>query len=296
MMTAANHKLPMLRNILLLSLSLFVTVAAADDKGIPLWPDEVPGPRVEAEGAEVDLPSRGGAPIRRTTNITKPSLVAFPAMEPSGTAVIVIPGGGFGYLTTDLEGSEACEWLQKLGVTAFLLKHRAPTNKQPEPNAGPVIDAQQAVRIVRSRAAEWKVKPNQIGVLGFSAGGQVALVAATNASQTASDEAKLHRPDFLLLCYPWGLYQPAKKALRPDVKVDASTPPTFISQAADDKSSLPQGSTLLYLALLDHQVPAELHIYETGGHGYGLRPAASPCPTDWPKRAEDWLRKRKLIP
>jgi acetyl esterase/lipase len=295
-MMAVHHKPRMLKTIVLLSLSLFVTIATAEEKGIPLWPAEVPGPPVEADGEEMDLPPRGSSPIRRTTNITKPSLVAFPAKEPSGTAVIVIPGGGFGYLTTDLEGSEACEWLQELGVTAFLLKHRTPTNKHAEPNAGPVLDAQQAVRLIRDRAAEWKVKPDQIGVLGFSAGGQVALVAATNGSKLTNEEGRKHRPDFLLLCYPWGLYQPATKTLRPDVKIDATTPPTFIAQAADDKSSLPQGSTLLYLALLDHKVPAELHIYESGGHGYGLRPAASPCPTDWPKRAEDWLRKRKLVP
>lgn len=278
----------------LLALSL---VADEGQPKIELWPDGSPEPRAVA-----DMPERvekGKDGITRHYNITAPRLLIF---EPTGVkrgdaAAIVVPGGGFGVLADEHEGSDACRWLNSLGITSFLLQHRCPTNKHPVPNAGPVQDAQRAVQIVRERAAEWKVDPQKVGLLGFSAGGQVAIVAATNEAKfpgvTAAADA--HKPSFLVLLYPWMIYDPATKGLRADIKLDAGLPPSFIAQCGDDKSSLPQGSTLLALELFARKVPAELHIYETGGHGFGMRPRPNATgPTDWPQRAADWLRLRGL--
>jgi acetyl esterase/lipase len=277
------------------------SVLAADEPkktSFPLWGDAVPEPRITVDAEETILPERPGpAPITRVTNIKSPYLVHYPVASDKvrGTAVVVVPGGGYRYLTRDLEGSEACEWLAAQGITAFLLMHRAPTHEHIEPNLAVAQDTQRAVQVVRTRAAEWNLKADRIGVLGFSAGGQAALKAATNAplwkDAVAATEADI-RPDFLLLVYPWGLYDAKTKALRPDLAISAKTPPTFIAQAGDDKASLPQGSALAYLKLLESGVPAELHIYETGGHGFGLRPSKSPSTTNWPLRADDWLRTR----
>jgi len=265
---------------------------------IPLWGDTTPEPRVTVEASETKLPDRPGqSVITRITNIKSPYLVVFPAVsdKPRGAGVIVVPGGGFRYLTEDLEGSEACEWLAAQGITAFLLKHRAPTNEHPEPNLAVAQDTQRAVQIVREKASEWALKTDRIGVLGFSAGGQASLKAATNPvlwTGSPSATAANIRPDFLMLVYPWGLYDAKTKALRPDLLISAQTPPTFLAQAGDDKASLPQGSTLAYLKLIESGVPAELHIYETGGHGFGLRSSKSPATTDWTLRAADWFRTR----
>lgn len=278
----------------LLALAL---VADNNQPTIDLWPAGTPEPKVVVEMPERTEKGKDG--IARHYNITAPRLVVF---EPTGgkrsdAAAIVIPGGGFGVLADEHEGSDACRWLNTLGITSFLLQHRCPTNKHPQPNAAPAQDAQRAMQIVRARAAEWKLDPRKIGVLGFSAGGQVAVVAATNEAKFAGVDAPAdaHKPSFLVLLYPWMLYDPAAQGLRADIKLDAGLPPTFIAQCHDDKSSLPQGSLLLALGLTTRKIPCELHIYETGGHGFGMRPRPNATgPTDWPQRAADWLRLRGL--
>jgi acetyl esterase/lipase len=160
------------------------------------------------------------------------------------------------------------------------------------PNVGPAQDLQKAVIEVRRHAAEFKVDPMKVGVLGFSAGGQVTLVAATNDRKFPGEAiAESHKPNFLLLLYAYQIYDPATKALRSDILLDGGLPPTFIAQMGDDGGSLPQGSTLLYLELVNRKIPAEIHIYEKGGHGFGMRsrPGAT-GPTDWQQRAIDWLK------
>ena len=276
---------------------LFATTAglAADRPTIELWSQGMPDPQVITTGPE-SVEKSGG--IARRSNVSKPRLVVFEAdaAKRTGAAAIVVPGGGFGILADEHEGSEACEWLARLGITSFLLQHRCPTNKHPEPNAGPVQDTQRAVQLVRGQAEKWKLDPKKIGVLGFSAGGQVAVVAATNKPKFPSDEsAASHKPDFLVLAYPWRIYDEKTKGLRADLHPDAGLPPTFIAQCADDTGSLPQGSTLLFLELVNRKVPAELHVYATGGHGFGMRPRPNATgPTDWANRAADWLRLRGL--
>jgi acetyl esterase/lipase len=276
----------------LLFVVLHGPLTAAEPPAIELWPEGIPEPRVQTELPEKFEKGKDG--IGRRSFVSKPKLFVYEAPAPSGAAVVVIPGGGFGILADEHEGSEACQWLNGLGVTAFLLDHRCPTNKQPEPNAGPVQDAQRAVQVVRQQAEKWKIDPKKVGVLGFSAGGQVALVAAANDLRYAAPKApEGHKPDFMLLIYPWRIYDEKTKALRAVAKVDAGLPPTFLAQCADDAGSLPQGSALLFLELINRKVPAELHIYEKGGHGFGMRPRANATgPSDWPLRAADWLQLR----
>ncbi|MGV3756668.1 MAG: alpha/beta hydrolase [Verrucomicrobiota bacterium] len=287
-----------MKRLLLLTLLLVVAVQspAAERREIKLWPQGMPEPVVPAEPLEAVVKGPDG--IARRSNVSQPRLFVHepPAgVKRSGAGVIVVPGGGFGRLADEHEGSDACEWLAKNGVVAFQLAYRTPTNKHTEPNAGPVQDTQKAVMEVRRLAAELGIDAKKIGVLGFSAGGQVALIAATNEPKFSGASGSI-KPDFLLLIYPYQIYDKTSKALRSEIKLEAILPPTFIAQAGDDTGSLPQGSTLLYLDLINRKIPAEIHIYEKGGHGFGMRPRAGATgPTDWPVRATDWLRLRGYV-
>lgn len=269
------------------------TAAAATPPEIVLWPNGTPEPVIPADPPEKS--ERGKGDLVRRYNVSKPRLFVHepPAgVKRTGAAVIVVPGGGFGVLADEHEGSEAAEWLAKNGIVAFQLAHRTPTNKLPAPSAGPVQDLQKAVIEVRKHAAEYKIDPKKVGVLGFSAGGQVTLIAATNDRKFPSDDAtESHKPDFVLVIYPYQIYDTATKAIRADIRLDAGLPPTFIAQMGDDTGSQAQGSTLLYLDLINRKTPAEIHIYEKGGHGFGMRPREGATgPTDWQLRAIDWLK------
>lgn len=271
------------------------TVTAAP-REIPLWPQGMPEPAIPNEPPETVEKGKDG--IQHRTNVSRPRLFVY---EPSsgikrtGAAVIVVPGGGFGVLADEHEGSDAAEWMAKQGIVGFHLAHRAPTNKHTVPNEGPAQDLQKAIIEVRRHASEFQIDPQKVGVLGFSAGGQVTLVAATNDRKfPAEGIAESHKPDFLLLLYAYQIYDPATKGLRAEILLDGGLPPTFIAQMGDDKGSLAQGSTLLYLELINRKIPAELHIYEKGGHGFGMRSRPGTTgPTDWQQRAIDWLRSRE---
>ncbi|PAW91504.1 MAG: xylanase [Pedosphaera sp. Tous-C6FEB] len=284
-----------MRNLLLL-LTLTVSLEAATLPEIKLWPNSVPEPAVPADPPEQTVKGPDG--ITRRSNVSQPRLFVHepPAgVTRTGAGVVVVPGGGFGKLADEHEGSDAAVWLAKQGIVAFQLAYRTPTTKHPQPHAGPAQDVQRALSEVRRRAGELKLDHKKIGALGFSAGGQISLIAATNDRLFEGDGPTTHRPDFLLLIYPYKIYDPATKAIRADIRLDAGLPPTFIAQAGDDTGSLPQGSTLLYLDLINRKTPAELHIYEKGGHGFGMRPRPNATgPTDWPLRAADWLRLRGL--
>ena len=271
-------------------------IHAGDRPEVVLWPAGMPEPK-----SAMKMPERvekGPDGISRRSNVSNPRLFVYepPTALRTGAAVIVAPGGGFGRLADEHEGLDACAWLNRLGITTFMLAYRCPAPPNMEPQIGPVQDAQRAVQLVRMRAADWKLDPTKIGMLGFSAGGQIALIAATNDLRFPAD-AKVttrHEPDFLMLVYPYQILT-VKKVLRSDIKNMDRLPPTFITQSADDKSSLVQGSMLLAQEVFNRKIPCELHIYETGGHGFGMRPRPNATgPTDWPLRAADWLRGRKL--
>jgi acetyl esterase/lipase len=273
-------------------------ISAAEPSEIPLWPEGVPEPCVPAEPAEkVEIGKDG---ISRRSNVSNPRLVVYdiPRAEPATlrSSVIVIPGGGFGILADEHEGSDICRWFNERGFVAFLLLYRVPTGTFENPNAGPVLDAQKAVHEVRRRAVEFQLDSQKIALLGFSAGGQTALVAAASPPRFApAPSSGSARPDAVVLIYPWKVGGLDGKGVRSDVTIEAGTPPMFIAQASNDPASLPQSAAALYLALLAAKVPAELHIYEAGGHGFGMQKRDNAAGTsDWPNRALDWLRGRGL--
>ena len=271
-------------------------VAAAEPVGeIRLWPEGVPGDRVPSAPAE--KVEKGKDDIQRRSFVSDPRLIVHPLPQGDGgprPAVIILPGGGYNILADDHEGGEIGRFLNGHGIVALTLLYRVPTGAFAEPDAGPVMDAQKAVSIVRERAGELGIDPSRIGLMGFSAGGHTALVAATTkASFPGADVAPSARPDCTILIYPWRVLAAEGKQLWPGVMIDAATTPMFIAQTADDTASPAKGAVVLFSALLDAKVPAELHVYERGGHGYGLRRREqAPGTGDWPARLVDWLGGR----
>jgi acetyl esterase/lipase len=224
-----------------------------------------------------------------------PTLTIFsPKGKNTGAAVVVFPGGGYNILAMDLEGTEVCDWLTAKGITCVILKYRVP-GTGPYPKSDEALqDAQRAVGMVRAHAAEWKIDAKRVGVLGFSAGGHLAAAVSTHYETRlypkvdAADELSC-RPDFAVVVYPGYLAQADKGfAFTPDIPVTKDTPPTFLVQAEDDPVHV-ENATAYFLALKSVGVPAELHLYAKGGHGYGLRRTQLPV-TGWPDRVDDWLR------
>lgn len=277
----------------------------AEPAAIRLWPGAAPGDKGGlGEERDTTKPSDNliaGRPVIRIGNVSDPMITVFaaPAATRTGAAVVVCPGGGYYILALDLEGTEVCAWLNSIGVTGVLLKYRVPKRPDRPPYEAPLQDAQRAVGLVRSRAGEWSIDPQRIGVLGFSAGGHLcAALSAAPAGRTyprvdAADDVSC-RPDFQLLIYPGLLVREGgARELPPEVGVTAATPPTFLVMAQDDPVRVE--NVLDYaLALQAAKVPMELHVYPTGGHGYGLRPAKD-FVTTWPARAADWMRSRGIL-
>lgn len=291
-----------LRSACCLFIAASFTNAIDPSQTLKVWPDGVQGPVNDTAPERVLPVALGAKQIMRVEGVTDPTLLVYPAPKDkaNGAALIICPGGGFGKVVPDLEGSEIAENVNALGVTAFVLMYRTTPAGKPDPQLGPAMDAQRSVSIVRSRAAEFGLKADRIGLLGVSAGGQVAVISTSNHAsrlyEARGDMDKSScRPDFLALVYPWKIQDatdPTK--LRADIRVDKTMPPVFIAHAADDKGAKVEGSLLLFLQLQAAGIPAEAHLYAKGGHGFGLRPAEFPCPTDWPKRFADWLRVMHL--
>jgi acetyl esterase/lipase len=277
-----------------LALLLFLTVSAfaAEPKVIPLYPGAAPG----SESWNYEEKSTVGPQdtILRIGNITHPTLTAYvpETATANGTAIIVCPGGGFRYLAFDHEGTEVATWLNSIGVTAFVLKYRvmrtgdadekdpakvAERRKEIIPMA--IADGQQAVRLVRSLASEWNINPDRIVILGFSAGGYVAAGVALQHDARS-------RPNYVAPIYP---------GTPDDVTAPPDAPPMFIVQADDDKTVPPVDHSIrLYQSWKKAGVPAELHIYSRGGHGFGMRKHNLPVDT-WTDRFRDWLDVQGLL-
>jgi acetyl esterase/lipase len=292
---------------------LLQRVSGAENPAVlPLWPGAVPGDYGVIGPERIRAPAE--APTKNAkwiTAVTKPTLTVFrPAKEKNtGAAMIICPGGGYWNLAWDLEGEEVAAWLNTFGATGFVLKYRVPRRPgQPEPlpAPGPLLDAQRAVSLVRSRAAEWGIDPNRIGIGGFSAGGHLAVATATQfgerAYQPIDEIDKIScRPDFAVAVYPGYLIeqQPAgvetnKNALAPYIRIPPATPPIFLVHASDDPVAGAENSVVLYLALKRAKVPAELHVYAQGGHGFGVRPSDLPCST-WTDRCIAWLQNQGML-
>jgi acetyl esterase/lipase len=292
------------RGVVLLAMTM-AGVSTAADPAIPLWPKTAPGIQgdvgPERDTTEPNGALVGGRRVIRLGNVSVPTMTVYrpSKAQDTGAAVLVFPGGGYGILALDLEGTEICEWLNSIGVTGILVKYRVPARAGQPKWAAPLQDAQRAIGMVRKRAGELGIDPKRIGVLGFSAGGHLAAAASTNfdhRTYDALDDADTvsSRPDFSLLIYP--AYLTVKEdgdKVAPELKITGATPPTFLVQAEDDGVRV-ENSLFYYAALRNAKVPAEMHLYPTGGHGYGLRPSAN-LVTTWPKRAEEWLRVMGLL-
>jgi acetyl esterase/lipase len=265
---------------------------------LPLWDGPAPGePAVPAKPER--MITEGG--VTRANDVSVPTIAVYqPAGgRGNGTAVVVCPGGGYHILAWDLEGTEIVAWLLSCGITAILLKYRCPVRPdRPRHQAG-VQDLQRALSLVRSRAAEWGIRPDRIGALGFSAGGNCVACASAGMlprlypAGDAADQAGC-RPDFSVLVYPAWLVDYGTLNMAPEVTPAAGAPPAFLAHAHDDGHSSESGIAY-YLALKRLGINAELHIYASGGHGYGLRPSAHAVHT-WPARCREWMAGRGLIP
>jgi acetyl esterase/lipase len=283
----------------------FASFAAAAEMPqiVDLWPSKAPGEKGEI-GEEKLLDTKPGeSKVKRLTNVTHPSLTIYkPAKDKdTGAAVVIAPGGGYNILAWDLEGEEVAEWLNSIGVTGIILKYRVPRRPDavkdgPPPQA--LMDAQRAISLVRSNAKDWGIDPKRIGMLGFSAGGHLTAWTATNFDKRVYEtideiDRTSCRPDFSVLIYPGYLVPKDKDELAPDIRVTKDTPPTFFAHAGDDPVKA-ENSVAMYQALKKVGVPAELHIYSAGGHGFGLRVSDKPCST-WPARCADWMKARGLL-
>jgi acetyl esterase/lipase len=275
--------------------------AAADPVPAPIWPSKTAPGDTPLDQPEADTTKAGdnmvaGKRVARIGNVSTPTIAIYrPAKaQDTGAAVVVFPGGGYSILATDLEGTEVCEWLNSIGVTGVLLKYRVPARPARPRGAAPLEDAQRAVGLVRSRAAEWGIDPKRIGVLGFSAGGHLAAYVSTNfekrayAPVDAADQVSC-RPDFTVLIYPAYLtVRQEGDKISPELAITGNTPPTFFAQTEDDPVRV-ETSLFYYAALKNAKVPAEMHLYPSGGHGYGLRRTEKTV-TTWPLRIEEWMR------
>lgn len=276
----------------------------AEPRAVQLWPGTAPGEKGDI-GEEHDTTTEtdnliAGKRVIRTGNVSVPTISVYPAPadKSTGAAVLVFPGGGYHILALDLEGTEVCEWLNSIGITAALVKYRVPMRAGQPPFAPALQDAQRAVSLLRLHARDWGVDPMRVGVLGFSAGGHLCAALCASAARTypridEADDVNSH-PDFQILIYPRGLVaQSGGYALAPEVAVTNATPPTFLAMAEDDPSHV-ENIIGYAMALKAEKVPVEMHMYPTGGHGYGLR-RTNDYVTTWPLRAADWLRSRGLL-
>lgn len=278
----------MIRNLLFL-IFFAAPVFASEAKVIPLWPGAAPGS--ETWNYDEGVPQDAAHPI---TNVTRPTLTAYLPEAPlaTGTAVIICPGGGFRELWVSHEGIDLARWLNSIGVAAFILKYRVMRTGDPDSNDPAkmaerrkivvplaIADGQQAVRLVRARAPEWGIARDRIGILGFSAGGYVAVAVALHFDSDS-------RPSFAAPIYP---------GTPEDLTPPADAPPLFLVHADDDKTVTPiDHSIRLYAAWKKVGIPAELHIYSAGGHGFGTRKTSLPVGT-WTARFRDWLDVQGLL-
>ncbi len=286
--------------VILYSIS-FVPLSADENPEINLWPagavpDEPEGIEKRKKPTTIDKVGK-----MRIAYVDEPSITVYkaPKDRSNGTSVIIFPGGGYNILAWTHEGTEIAEWLNSLGVSAFVLKYRVPRRDPEKPHTLPLQDAQRAIRIVRSRSKEWGIDPGRIGALGFSAGGHLAVMSGTHYGdktyERIDDADDLSsRPDFLIPIYPAYLGDRKNRdQLSGLVDINKNTPPMFIAITHDD-SDRAYYSALLYAALKKSGVVGELHIYSKGGHGYGMRKSKDPVHT-WPDRCADWLGSMGLL-
>jgi len=266
---------------------------------LTVWPDRPPG---LAEDAKLEnLVEKDDRIGRRVTRVAKPTLTVYRPLKDkdTGAAVVICPGGGYHILALDLEGVEVAKWLNEVGITGIVLQYRVPKTTEAPKHLAPLRDVQRAMSLVREHAKEWDIDPERIGLMGFSAGGHLAATAGTNFSKRSYEliderDKTSCRPDFLMLIYPAYLTaEDSEVALAPELQVTPETPPTLLIHAGNDNVSA-TNSVAFYLALKKAKVRAELHIYPSGGHGYGLRESEHAVST-WPDRAKRFLKSIDVL-
>lgn len=293
--------------ISLLSLSFFTKSLCAQIEIFPLWEDTIPNSINNPNYEEIQ--SFDDSVLNSVSKVTQPTLTVYHPEKPNGTSVIIFPGGGYVNLSINKEGYEVAEWLNTLGITAIVLKYRLPSESIMEDKTiGPLQDAQEALRFVRRHTEKWNLKKDKVGVLGFSAGGHLAATLSTHYDDSiyqVSDNVSA-KPDFSILVYPVismddGITHKGSKTnllgKTPSIElinnysnekqVDSLTPPTFLVHAVDDKSVPYQNSVDFLNALNINNVPAELHLYQKGGHGFGL--GKEDTSKYWTQQCESWL-------
>jgi endo-1,4-beta-xylanase len=276
----------MMLHRLILPALLLLRLAAAEPAEIALWPGVAPGSEGKDAPETVRITDGGDHVV---SGVHKPSIAPYlpEAGRANGAAVLVIPGGGHSALWMDHEGYNLARVLQSHGMAAFVLKYRLAreTNSTYTIRAHALVDTQRALRLIRSRAAEWRIDPRRLGAVGFSAGGELVWLASAipgNGSSDATDPVERHsaRPNFLGFIYP---------GRSGDIQPDPNSPPAFLACAFDDRKDISEGLAEVYLRFKRAGVPAELHVYSSGGHGFGLR-QKNPHPVGrWSDRFEDWL-------
>lgn len=276
---------------------------------IDVWNGKVPG-AIPSDEFKQHIDTTAGWVDKHS--IVRPDLYFYPAPaeKATGTAVIICPGGGYAGLAIRHEGLQVAQWFNSFGVTAFVLTYRQPDDAIMENKSiGPMQDGQKAIRIVRRHAKEWGINPNKIGIMGFSAGGHLASTLSTHFNEMAyqPDDSTSARPDFSLLIYPvismdstithWGSRvnllgnNPTPEQVKHfsnELQVNAQTPPAFLVQSFDDDVVPVQNSIVYALALRKYKIPGELHLYQSGGHGYGLSQWAG-TQSAWPEACRKWL-------
>ncbi len=285
----------------------------AQEDVVQLWEDNVPG-AIASDTYKEELQIEDGI-VLKVYKVTSTTLTVFKPEIPNGTSVIICPGGGYQYLSIEKEGVKIAKWLNTLGITAFVLKYRLPSDEiMKDKSTGPLQDAQQAVRYVRRNASSWNLKEDKIGIIGFSAGGHLAAMLSTHYNDKVCEikDTTSARPDFSVLVYPVIsmddsiAHKGSKKRLlgespsevlvekfSADKQVDSLTPPTFLAHASDDKSVPDQNSINYYLALKRYDVPVEMHLYQKGGHGFGLGKIGTS--QYWTEHCEEWLKANFLL-
>ncbi|MBB4080671.1 acetyl esterase/lipase [Lewinella aquimaris] len=294
--------------ILLCSLALGMSSLMSAQLTSPLYPGEIPNARNVADPETTEEREVGGRIIAK---VAVPELTAYLPEHPNGKAVVICPGGGYGVLAFEKEGSWVAERLNQDSITAFVLKYRIPQDAtNVDKSLAPLMDAQQAIRTVRKKAREYGIDPRQIGIMGFSAGGHLAATAATQFDRVADageTDTTSVRPDFVALLYPVISFDDSithlgsrnnlvgENATESDIlrfsaerRVTSDSPPAFLVHAADDRAVPVENSLAYYRSCLDHGVPVEMHLYAAGGHGFGMYNTTTP--DDWVERFTNWLR------
>ena len=293
----------------------FTTLSFGQEKTLKIWPDKIPG-AIEDPSYKMETITDNG--WTRIDKVSDPTLDFYPAPKEksNGTAVVICPGGGYAVLAIDHEGAQVAKWFNSMGITAFVLKYRLPSNKiMVDKSIAPLQDAQEALRIVRRNAKEWNINPDKIGIMGFSAGGHVASTLSTHYSDKVYEvkDASSARPDFSLLIYPvismeadithMGSREnllgknPSREMVKRfsnEQQVTKDTPPAFLVCSSDDDVVPIQNSIDYLLALKKAGVHGELHVYESGGHGYGLG-RSKDTEITWPNACKKWLEARGFL-